>query len=364
MHRTPRPATTAKAVANARREPRTPSMRIRAGLTAAASLVLLACGASAAHADTGSAHSRDLAAAQAAAVPTSRIVPIAGTGHYLVYGRYTPVHSGNTTVKLYSLDYHGHIRSLGTIQTATPTDITATAAGTVLVANKDGSTNYRWDLTTGTRTTIPADTAAAPGGYVESAVIGTGDDAHFTATLVRPSGRTELGTPFPGADTDTGPYRISTGTTGVTVTDSTGHIRFIAFDHPKTVRLLHTYNAGRYESSVACRAFTSTSAACAGFNEETTTLIALQLNGSGYSHTIPHCANTPAALHTAIAWVGCKNRLEVLHADNSVTTSKSTFGTARPVSAFGKVVLQSKTGTSLRAMTRAGSAPKTLVTTK
>ena len=359
MNRTPDPAAPADPTPTTRREPRTSSMRIRAGLAAAASLLLLACGAPAANADTS--HPSDRAAARAAAAPAARVVPIAGTGHYLVYGRYTPVQSGETSVRLYSLDSRGQTRSLGSILTDTPTKVAATAAGTVLVATKNGSANYRWDLTTGTRTTIGAYTVAAPGGYVESDTIGTGEQARLTVVLVRPSGRTELGVPFPGADTDVGPYRLSSGSAGVTVTDSTGHIRFIAFAHPRTVRLLHTYNEGRYESSVSCGAFTSTSVACAGFNEETTTLMGLQLNGSGFSHTTPTCSGSPAALHTAIAWVGCRNRLEVLHADSSITVSKSTFGTARPVSAFGKIVLQSRSGTTLQSMTRAGSTPKTVV---
>lgn len=303
-----------------------------------------------------------LSAAPATATTTTRIVPVVGTGHYLVYGKYTPVASGKATVNLYSLGSDGHTRALGSIKTITPESIPATASGTVLVAPKDGVENYRWDLTTGARTTIAEQTVAAPDGYAEIGSNGkTGVDSRSAVVLVTAAGSTIIGVPFPRGENVDGSIGLQSGSAGVTITDNNGHIRYIAFANPGVVRSLHTYNEGANDASVGCAAFTSVSVACSGFDEDRVTLMGVQLDGTKFSHTTVHCVNTPAALHTAIAWVGCKNRLEVLHSDNSVTTSTTTFGTAKPVSAFGKVVLQSNTGTSLQTMTRAGSKPATVV---
>ena len=302
-------------------------------------------------------------AAPASAAPAIRVVPVAGTGHYLVYGKYRPAAVGPSTVRLYSRDSRGRTRSLGSIATSTPTAIPATAADTVLVAPKDGGADYRWDLSTGARATIPAQTVAAPGGYAAvGSDGGTGADARQAVVLVTPSGTRSIGVPFPDGENADGAFRLSSGSAGVTVTDGNGHIRFIAFAAPGRVRSLATINRGASVATLGCPSFTSTSVACLAFDEETTTLLGLRLSGTRVVRTAPRCVGTPAALHTAIAWVGCKNRLTVLGSNRKVHASAAAFGRVRPVSAYGKVVLQSRSGTKLQTMTSAASKPRTVVT--
>jgi hypothetical protein len=304
-------------------------------------------------------------AAPASAAPAKRVVPVAGTGHYLVYGEYAPVASGRVDVALYSLDSRGRTRSLGSIATSTPTSIPATAAGSVLVVPKDATANDRWDLRTGARTTIPSNTVAAPGGYAAVGDNGrTGADARQTVVLVTDSGSTSIGVPFPRNENTDGTFRLSSGSAGVTITDGNGHVRFIAFAAPGKVRSLTTIDRGASIASLSCSAFTARSVACSAFDEETTTLLGLRLDGSRVLRATPNCVGTPAALRTGIAWIGCRNRLSVLDASGKVRTSAVTFGTARPVTAFGEVVVQSRTGRALQAMTRAGSTPMTIVTAR
>lgn len=301
-----------------------------------------------------------LQSAPASAAAARRVVPIAGTGHFLVYGTYTPT-VGMTTVRLYSRDDRGRTRSLGSVQSSTPSRIPATAAGTTLVAAKDATANYRWDLTTGARTTIGPQTVAAPNGYATVGTDGaTGPDARQAVLLVTPTGTTNIGVPFPKGENADGAFHLSSGSAGVTITDGNGHIRFIAFASPGTVRSLHTINRGASVPVLNCSSFTSTSVACLAFDEETTTLLGLRLSGSRVITTTPRCVGTPAALHTGIAWTGCNHRLTVLDSSGAARTSKTTFGTATPVSAYGKVVLQSKSGTTLQTMTSVSSKPRTI----
>lgn len=298
----------------------------------------------------------------ASAAPAVRVVPVVGTGHHLVYGKYSPVKTGKTTVRLYSLDDRGRTRTLGSIKTFTPSAIPATAAGSVLVAPRNGVENFRWDLTTGARSTIEEQTVAAPGGYAAPGSNGAaGADSRQAVILVTDQGRTDIGVPFPDGENVDGGFHLASGSAGVTITDGNGHIRFIAFAAPGTVRALHTYGGGASSASLRCPSSTSTMVACAGFDEETTTLMGIRLDGTGVISAAPDCVSAPAALRTAIAWLGCRNRLEVLHADGSLTRSRTLFGSARPVSAFGEVVLQSRSGTSLQTMTRSGSKPRTIV---
>ncbi|HTW19217.1 MAG TPA: hypothetical protein VME70_03270 [Mycobacteriales bacterium] len=304
-----------------------------------------------------------------------RVLAITGTPNYLVYlrgtGRLIPSSAGTVYVKTNA----GKPRRIAHRARGNPTWID----GSMLVITT-GTTRYPvrlrwWDLANGQHgsLTLPGNEfplAAAPNGWVSiRPAPGSTDGASQLIRHSTTGTTTVLGVPFPdgaGFDLSTGPRGLVAWTNHDA--SSTGRIVAMSWARPDRFRTLI-----KGVDLASCPSISARYAACYLQRATSTAVALVPLDGHKPTRTRKACpTDRPALLGVSVAWIArpttpkplpacAAGHFHILTRTGVTKTSRRTYEWYGLVSAFGRLVVTSRSERSLATLTSIGARPVPVV---
>jgi hypothetical protein len=316
-----------------------------------------------------------------------RLTALAGSPHHLVYTKFATTNRGRKLAKtggLFVMSRSGERTRIDTV----PRDTYASLDRSMLRYGL----NWR-NLRTGASGLVPwpgnnegdALGPALPDGWIvlhrSSPTPPYAEEIYDQAA----TGETRaLGVPYPNNETiNMNSFGLSSGGSSVVTSiydEDTADTKVVTvnINHPDQFRTLVPSLPG----GSICNSVTARYTACLvmTFTPSSATITTIELIGLGHKHrarTTDHCALSggefgsaaaPAVLRHSAAWITLKTgncrqgRLKVLGLDGKVRTSTRRFAPDQlPVSAFGEVVVATRSRHTLEAISNAHAQPKVLI---